>query len=329
MELVDIVREVKIPRHADGRPKVFTPCMFCEQTGRVAGARAGTTKKCPTCKGEGATHAYYTRMTTFIDCLEDKSNLSKWKQRITAYGLAKSPGILEAFRELADPMGEDKSKADALVHRAEEAADAGLKASYGDVLHAIFEDINNGKDPGFIPDEFLPDVLAYKEALRLEGIVPVQTETFVVNDRYKAGGSFDILGLHYGKPLETRNGRVLLPAGVTPTLKIMDVKTGRIDYGRAKIGMQLGGYSESAHYSPIDYSRKPLNHTLPGGKVLEVDQDEALIIHVPAGQGLCDVVPVDIGKARKGLELAWQVREWRKEKFQDAPTTSVNAAELC
>lgn len=329
MEIVDIEREVTIPRAADGRPRIYTWCEECSRTGRVPGARANTTKKCPTCKGEGATSKLYTRMTTFIDCLEDKSNLSKWKQRITALGLSREPGILEAFRELADPMGEDRSKADALVKRAEEAGDAGLKASLGDALHAICEQINQGKDPGFIPDEFVPDVEAYREALRLQGIVPVQVETFVVNDRRQAGGSFDILGLHYGKPLETRNGRLLLPSGVTPKLKIMDIKTGRIDYGRSKIAMQLGGYSESVVYSPVDYSRKPINHVMPGGGVLEVDVEEALIIHLPAGQGLCEVVPVDIGKARKGLDLALAVRDWRREKFHDDPITTVSHAELC
>lgn len=329
MELVELNEKAGVPRARDGRPRVFTPCEECKQSGRVPGARANTTKKCPACKGEGAKGVLYTRMTTFIDCLEDKSNLSNWKQRITAVGLSLSPELLDELRKIEDPMGEGRQEADKIVSKAEEAAGASLKATFGDVMHAIYEDINRGKDPGFVPEEFEADVAAYREVLRREGIIPVDFERFVVNDKYQAGGSFDILGLHYGFPLEERNGRRVMPRGVLPKLKIMDVKTGRIDYGRSKIAMQLGGYSESLIYDHVDYSRKPINYTLPGGKVLEVDQDEAIILHAPAGQGEVHAVPVDISRSRAGLELAWQVRQWRKEKFVEEATTSVTAADLC
>lgn len=244
-------------------------------------------------------------MTTFIDCLEDKSNLTQWKQRNVAVGLAKDSGVLAAFQALEDPHGLDKQQANALVSRAEEAAGSDLKALTGTALHDIVERINLNQPSGFIPDEHKADIAAYVEAVRRAGIKVVEAETFVVNDELGAGGSFDILGLHKGR------------------LKIMDVKTGRIDYGLSKIGMQLGGYANSERYDWQTGERSPLQYTLEDGTVLDVDKDEALIIHLPAGQGVCTVVPVDIRGAHDGLVLAQQVRKWRSRKFQQDPLVEV------
>lgn len=250
-------------------------------------------------------------MTTFIDCLEDKSNLTEWKQRNVALGLSRDSGVLEAFQALKDPHGADKQQANALVARAEQAAGSDVKSSVGTAVHDIIENINTNRPSGFIPDEYKADIAAYQEALRREGIIVVAAETGVVNHDLKTAGSFDILGLHKG------------PKDERLKLKIMDVKTGRIDYGLSKIGMQLGGYANSLLYDKNTGDCTPLQYTLEDGTVLDVDQDEALIIHLPAGQGVCTIVPVDIRGAFDGLMLAQQVRKWRSRKFQQDPLTEV------
>lgn len=312
MQIVDIgeappAKPGEVPRDKLDRPKIIVPCENCGQSGKVPSEKvAGRLNQCPKCKGDGRKLKPYTRMTTFIDCLEDKSNLQQWKQRITAMGLARQPGILEAFAALADPNGADKQQANALVKRAEESADADLKALTGTALHDIIEQINRNKPSGFIPDEHKADIAAYVEAMKQAGITVVEAEAFVVNDELGAGGTFDILGLHMGR------------------LKVMDVKTGRIDYGLSKIGMQLGGYANSLRYDPETGERSPIVHTLEDGTVLDVDQDEALIIHLPAGEGRCTIVPVDIRGAHDGLVLAQQVRKWRSRKFQQDPIVEVS-----
>lgn len=332
MKIVDIERPAQVPRAKNGQPRVFSPCSECETTGKVPSPKTGKPIKCQKCKGDGYKGSLYTRMTTFIDCLDDKSNLMDWKQRVVVAGFAIEPSLLEEAQAIEDPLDpEHRDALNKLVDRAEAAAEIDLKAKTGDVLHEIIENINLGKDPGFIPDEFQPDIDAYVEVLRREGIIVVGVEAFVVNDKFGWGGSFDILGLHYGQPLvQNEVGKWVGPPGVTPVLRIMDVKTGRIDYGRAKIAMQLSGYSRSKLYSPVKpYERKPITHSLEDGTTIGIDMSTGIIIHLPAGEGICEAVPVDLDAAATGLYLASRVREWRRQKFQDDPTTTVRAAELC
>ena len=318
MEIVDLQPSSKtgttqkpgeVERDGNGRPKVIVTCDKCSGTGKVPSQKVeGRLNKCQTCKGEGRRLKAYSRMTTYIDCLEDKSNLTQWKQRNVAVGLSRAPSLLEAFSALPEPHAADRSQANALVQRAEEAAGSDLKALTGTALHDIVERINIGQDPGFIPPEHEDDIAAYRAAIEQAGIKVVAAETFVVNDTFGAAGTFDILGLHQGR------------------LKIMDVKTGRIDYGLSKIGMQLGGYANSELYDRDTGERSPIQYTLEDGTVLDVDLDEALIIHLPAGQGTCTVVPVDIQGCYDGLVLAQQVRKWRSRKFQQEPLVTVDMA---
>ena len=89
---------------------------------------------------------------------------------------------------------------------------------------------------------------------------------------------------------------------------IADVKTGRIDYGTAKIAMQLAVYAHSVGYNVETTER----FDLP-----PVDLEWALVIHLPAGEGRCELVWVDIGTGWEGVRLAGHVRDWRRrDKFK-------------
>lgn len=289
-------------RDGRDRPKVIVQCDKCQGTGKVPSEKvAGRLNKCQGCKGEGKREKAYSRMTTFIDVLEDKKFLTDWKQRNVAIGLAKDDELRKAFATLDNPHKDDKQAAMRLIEKAERVAGADIKASTGTALHDIIENINRNLPVGFVPDEHKADIMAYQEALRQEGIKVVAAETRVVNDIFGAAGTFDILCLHKGR------------------LKIGDVKTGRIDYGLSKIGMQLGGYAHSKLYDVETGERSPLTHFDPFYGQMEVDLEEALIIHLPAGEGVCTVVPVDIRGAYDGLLLAQQVRKWRGRKFQQDP----------
>lgn len=275
-----------IERHAgNGNPKIYLPCGECDK-GRVPGAREGTTKKCPTCKGKGAVGSYYTRTTTFIDVLDDKANLAKWKMRMVLEGIRRDPSILEEFIALEDPHGADKAETDRLAHKAQEVADAGLKAALGTALHEITEDLDGGNDLGFIPDEFVKDIATYEKAT--QDLQMVAIETFGVLDLFKVAGTFDRLCIYKGR------------------LMVADIKTGGIEYGLGKIAMQLAAYSRMLRYDPKTYERFPLVYD-----GLTVDQNEALIIHMPSGGGETKIVTVDIEKGWQGLHLAQEVRDWR------------------
>ncbi len=50
-----------------------------------------------------------------------------------------------------------------------------------------------------------------------------------------------------------------------------------------------------------------------------IDLDTATIIHLPAGEGRCDLVDVDIRAGWDAVQLATKVRAWRKRKDLSRP----------
>src|SRR5690606_25497180 len=90
---------------------------------------------------------------------------------------------------------------------------------------------------------------------------------------------------------------------------------GSIEFGALKIAMQLAVYSRSVLYDPATRERTPL----------EVDQDRAIVIHLPAGQGRCELHWVDIAAGWEAVQVATQVRQWRKRRGLLTPLTGGSA----
>src|SRR5690606_3682330 len=74
-------------------------------------------------------------------------------------------------------------------------------------------------------------------------------------------------------------------------------------------------YSRSVLYDPATRERTPL----------EVDQDRAIVSHLPAGQGRCELHWVDIAAGWEAVQVATQVRQWRKRRGLLTPLTDVSA----
>jgi hypothetical protein len=229
----------------------------------------------------------YTRATTFVDCLEDKSNLMKWKARMAAVGLAARPDLQLAVA--ATPV-EDKRKLDALIEEACEAAGASASATIGTAIHAFTERLDRGEELTNIPPAYLADIEAYKQATA--PLTVVQIETFGVVDSLKVGGTWDRIVNYRGRNY------------------IADLKTGSIEYGLLKIAMQLGLYANAEQYDHTNGARAPLP---------DVDKDRAIIIHLPAGAGTCELVWVDIRRGWEAVQTAAKVREWRALKDLGTP----------
>jgi hypothetical protein len=229
----------------------------------------------------------YTRATTFVDCLDDKSNLTKWMQRELLRGVAKAPDLmLRVAASIDDDKAIQKIADDAL-----EVARTGSKADIGTALHALTETVDMGGDISAVPAQYRPDLEAYAQLMR--GVDIASTETFTVLDQYQVGGTHD--------------RRLRFPAlGETPV--IGDVKTGRIDYGLGKIAMQLAVYAHSLIYD--NGQRRPM----------DVRTDLAVVIHLPAGAGTAEFVWLDITDAWQHIDLAAQVRAWRKLKHAPIPS---------
>jgi hypothetical protein len=238
---------------------------------------------------KGGKRVPYRRCTTFVGCLEDTYNIMLWKQRQTVLGMGQRPDLILAAAA-ADP--DDKELLNELAEKATEYALASSAATTGTALHALTERLDRGQPIGYVPPEYSSDLDAYQNAtagIRWEGtdLGWVGIESFRVHDDFKVAGTADRIGWH--------NGR----------LRIFDIKTGTIDYPH-KMVMQLAMYAHSVPYDIATDKR--------GQDPEPVDLNTAIIIHLPAGEGTCDLYEIDIAKGWGACLLARQVWDWRATK---------------
>lgn len=225
----------------------------------------------------------YRRVTTFIACLEDTYNLMAWKNRQVAYGMGRRKDLVLAAAA-SDPA--DKRKLNEIAEKATEYAMASASATTGTALHALTERIDRGQPIDYIPDEYQADIEAYRRATA--SIEWLGIESFRVHDDWQVAGTADRIG-------RDRHGR----------LRIYDIKTGTIDYPH-KMSMQLAMYARSAPYD-IETDTRTVD---PG----PIDLHRGVIIHLPAGEGRCDLYEIDIVSGWGACRLAKQVWEWRATK---------------
>lgn len=104
--------------------------------------------------------------------------------------------------------------------------------------------------------------------------------------------------------------------------------TGRhaVTFGQTSIAMQLALYSRGVIYHPDTGEREPIL----------VDQDKAVVIHLPIGTGQCTLHETDIAQGWEAVQHALWVRTWRKHRNlvqalafakmdDDAPVTATPA----
>lgn len=224
----------------------------------------------------------YRRVTTFVGCLEDMNGLLKWKARQVAYGMGQRRDLVLAAAA-TDPS--DKSALGKIADKAEEAALSSAGATIGTAVHSLTERIDRGKPLGPVPHEAEADLKAYEDATK--DIEWLGIETFRVHDDWKVAGTADRIGRLHGRTM------------------IFDIKTGSIDYPH-KMAMQLAMYARS---TPYDISTD--QRTTDADRV---DPNYGIIIHLPAGQGRCDLYEIHIGKAWGACLLAKKVWDWRGTK---------------
>jgi hypothetical protein len=222
----------------------------------------------------------YTRVTTFAGSVEDTFKLGQWQQRMVAIGLSMRKDLLLSVAAHSD----DKEELNKLTEAAKEAAAASAAATTGTALHKLVERFDRGQMTlAEMPESNRADVEAYARVmspLKIHGI-----EQFVVLDDIRIAGTFDRIveydGQHY----------------------VADVKTGSIDYP-GKMAVQLALYSRGRLYDPKTFDRTDTG----------VSQTAGLIIHLPAGQGQCDLYWIDLRAGWGAVDLCSMVRDWRKQK---------------
>ena len=244
----------------------------------------------------------YTRATTVAKTLDDEGSLIKWAQRMTAAGLVRRPDLLALLASKLDDQGDipEHHKADVqrLCDEAKEHGGGSRAANLGTALHALTEALDLGQSP-YIPPDMQGDIDAYRRAVEPFKVLAV--EQFIVLDEHRIGGTFDRLW-------RLPDGRVV----------IADLKTGRdLSYSWRSIAVQLAIYANGIGYH--DGLRTPLHAD-------GVDAATGIVVHLPVGQGRCDLYTVDLRAGTVALQHSMWARNWRNRKDLSAPFSLLAAA---
>jgi hypothetical protein len=180
----------------------------------------------------------YTRVTTFIDKIDEKKNIHDWEMREVLKLLSTPAGevfLLEASSYNSEAM-DYKGRMRDLCKRILERAGTKDRAAKGTAVHAITERDDLGMNVSNIPTKYHPHLDAYR--MFVQHFEMVEIEKFCVNDDYETGGTPDRV-VRY-KPC-VKCGAELF---------IEDLKTGRVDnYTELAISMQLALYAHSRKYN--------------------------------------------------------------------------------
>lgn len=278
--------------------------------------------KCTGCKGEGVRTKTFRRVTTFIDVMEDKSNLQAWGERMVLLGIAEDWKFAKGALDIDATSSEGKNELNRRAKAAKEKAGASRKADQGTHLHAMSELVDQGLNlPTGIPIEDVMDMMAYKQ-----GTTPFfkieHMERLVVNDDLGVAGTPDRVSSidveNISKLLERKllneeafevvDGvpHLIAPDGslIGPDeLLITDLKTGTVEYGALKMAMQLAIYSRSKLYIKDSTER---------GEMLNVNQKWGVIMHLAAGSGELVLYWTDLSLGWRAVECAAEVHELRR-----------------
>lgn len=259
----------------------------------------------------------HVRVTTYIDCIEDKSSLNDWGRRMVLVGASRRPDLVSKAVGLNPDDPKDRASLKALAVQATDASGANDKAARGTYLHTLTEYADRGEPlPPGASETDTADIAAYLATTASLRVLSM--ETFVVVSELRVGGTFDRL-VHYagpgpdGEPLEGTF--------------IADLKTGSIAYGALKMAAQLAIYSRGETYDhakfPVDVTDKKSlarwkKHAVPAdsaseayGSIGDVNQEWGIIIHLPAGTATCSLHWVDLSLGWEMAKLAGVVRNAR------------------
>lgn len=236
----------------------------------------------------------WTRVTTLAKTLDDNHALEKWKLRTATAGLIARPDLYAlAHSQLEHNRDLDRTLQDAL-----EAGQASARANTGTALHALTEQHDRGQTP-LIPPGLEADLDAYTRTIQAAGISidqdRIEQILCITGQTEPVAGTVD-------RVVQMPDGRTL----------IADLKTGRsLDYAWGAIAIQLACYAHATHtWDP---------NTTKHGRPAKVDQEQALVIHLPAGEARCELHLIDIHAGWNAAQVALTVRAWRRNKNLNIP----------
>ena len=237
----------------------------------------------------------YSRVTTYIKCVDDTSLLDWWTRRMQALGFAEAPEYFAAEVMRAQHSREELNK---VCARAVDRAKAHDRAAIGTAVHALTERNDKGLGQGVVPPYYQADLLAWQHATRY--FENVLIEEMVVNDTLRTAGTPDRIVKYHRCAI------------CGAEYYVLDLKTGRVDhYTELQIAMQLALYGNSDVYDLQTGARTKLEEAV-GGKVC---RDKGIVINLEAGSGVADPQWVDLTTGWEIVtEVARRVREARRRK---------------
>lgn len=244
----------------------------------------------------------YTRVTTIAKAPDDEAALKQWANRMVVTGLINRSDLLAQASTKLD----DKNALNKICEEAITAGGGSSRANLGTALHSLTEQIDLGKKPPILPG-LQADLDAYVSTLAKYGvhILPHFIESVVINDDKEYAGTLDRI------------------VEVDGRMYIADLKTGTdLNYSWRAISIQLAAYADAQHiydYKTGDRSNLP-----------QIEKDRAIVFHLPAGEARCELHWVDLDIGRQGLELALNVRAWRKRndintRFEEGKIIKIDA----
>ena len=238
----------------------------------------------------------WVRATTWAKTVADLHALHGWEKRMVALGFAQRPDLVLRVAAVPEPDSTaGRGQLDRLVEQAREHAKASARANLGTALHAFTESIDLGRPLPEIPPPYDRDIAAYRKAMAAVEVSRNYVERICVIRSLGVAGTMDrLIRFKHGR------GGVRLPL-------IGDVKTGSdLKHSWNEIAIQLALYAHAdTIYDPITREHHPM---------LEVNQETALVVHLPAGEGRCTLYLVDIAAGWEMAQLCGAVRAWHDRK---------------
>lgn len=240
----------------------------------------------------------WTRATTVAKTLDDSTNLTNWAKRQVAIGVALKPHLAAGIVAGRD----DRRRLDELVEAALEAAGGNERRELGTALHRILELVDTGRMAvDEVPDPWGDDVRAYRAALAADGleVVPELCEAVLLNRPLEVAGTCDRI-------LRDADGRLV----------VADIKTGTFVAWMA-FATQFAIYATSTHLWD------PTTETLSAAP--DMRQDHALLLHIPAGEGRCEIEALSVPVGMDAALMALEVRRLRQADKRDNVVVARNA----
>lgn len=239
----------------------------------------------------------YSRSSNGGKILDDESNLTDWKLRTVVAGAAQRPELMAAASVL--DIDRDKKSLRDIAEKCLVAGKGERRSVIGTAVHAMFDHIDR-EDDWIAPPNYAELCRNYIDFKSLWGFIVEDIEIHCINDRFRLAGTLD-RRFRTTKALVAPDGAII-PIG---SVLVADLKTGKeLEYAAGSYCTQLAAYVDSLRYDVITDERYAFDPPSVS--------DWAIIIHADSADTRIDAYWVDIESGRKGLELATEVKAWRR-----------------